>query len=60
MGLLDFERNGKVDEREIANLNLVLKIEGSGSRHVGVGVVFGEITHCNAWMKGGHFVKYGL
>ena len=60
MGFLDFERNGKVNKGEIANGHLVLQVEGTGGRHVGIGVVFGEITYRYAGMQRGYLVEYGL
>ena len=48
MSLFHFDGQRQVDEREVANLHLVLQIEGACGWHVGIGVIFGEITYCDA------------
>ena len=38
-------------------MHLVLQVEGACGGHVGIGVVFGEITHGDAGIQGGCFVE---
>lgn len=52
VGLFDVDGQGDVDEGVVAYEHVVLEIEGPERRHVGIGVVFGEILYGDHGLKG--------
>ena len=60
MCLFYLDGHGHIDEGEIADLHFVLQIESACGGHVGISIVFGEITYGDAGIQNGCFVENRL
>ena len=60
MGFLHFYGHGEIDEREVADLDIILEVECARGWHVSIGVILGEIAHSEAGMQGGSLMEDGL
>ena len=46
--LFYIDGDGQVDERIVADFDIILEVEGPQGRHVGIGIILREIVYCEA------------